>query len=89
MKSATITYSQYVSVALVNLDARCMLCITLPSLASLPVPYIYIFSQSIANGTIFGERGGGLLRRKYVFRFSLEILSQKFLIIEVLREIIS
>ena len=54
--------------------------------------YIYIFfffSQSIANGTIFGERGGGLLRRKYVFRFSLEILSQKFLIIEVLREIIS
>jgi hypothetical protein len=72
-KSISITYFECVSVALVIQHAKRMRRIIM-----WPVRFYHIFPHYLLNGTIFGET---LLNIKHVLWFSLQLLSETFLIL--------
>jgi len=76
-RKITITYSRFVSVALVIQHAIRMRRITLPSVVCLAVLYIF-FPNYFIKDAIFGNM---LLNIKCVFWFCLQLLSETFLIL--------
>jgi hypothetical protein len=78
-KAVSITYSECVSVALVIQHAKRMRRIIL---YLWPVWLYHIFPHYLINGTIFGKM---LLNIKCVFWFSLQLLSETFLIIRIIQ----
>ena len=74
-KSVSTTYSLCVSVALIIQHVKRMRRTILPSVACLELAY---FSIYLINGKIFGKK---LLNTKCVFWFSLQLLSETFLIL--------
>ena len=65
-------YLHCMSVALVILYTMCMCCVTLSSVPCLALPHYLI------NGTLSGEM---LLNKRCVFWFSMQLLSNTFLIL--------
>jgi hypothetical protein len=78
VKAVSITYSERVSVVLVIQQAKCMRHIILSYVACLAVPYFSTFSHKRHN---FGKK---LLNIKCVFWFSLQLLSETFLILRII-----
>ena len=86
-KTISITYFECVcvSLALVTQHAVRLRRLVLSSVICLAVSYV---SHYLLKGTIFGW-GGGLLNIKCVFRFSLQLLSDTFLILRTRRDMIN
>jgi hypothetical protein len=71
-----------VFVNLVTQHAKCMHCIILTSVACLALQF---FPHCLIKGTLFEKK---LLNTKCVFCFSVQILSETFLILNMIQQVI-